>query len=82
MPSSTRNTKPKPEALELKTWRDGQADPAKKGLDQITAYLERLSLEEGTLVIFDQRKTAPPVAERGSFEAIEHRGARITLLRL
>lgn len=69
-------------ALELKTWRDGQVDPVTKGVDQLADYLERLGLREGTLVIFDQRKKAAPIAERGSFEDGEHRGLRLKILRL
>lgn len=42
-------------ALELKVWREGGANPAPSGLDQLAAYLDRLSLDLGYLVVFDQR---------------------------
>ena len=70
------------EALELKTWRDGQADPEKKGIDQLAHYLERLGLEEGTLVIFDQRKAAAPIAERGTFSEQRRGPLRFKVLKL
>lgn len=47
-----------------------------------TLYLEKLGLEAGTLVIFDQRKKAPPIAERGAFGETRHGSRRITILRL
>ena len=43
-------------AIELKVWREGQKDPRPDGKKQLAAYLERLSLEEGTLVVFDLRR--------------------------
>ncbi len=55
-------------ALELKVWRHGRGDPLKEGLAQLGCYLDRLGLDQGTLVIFDQRKNAPPFAERGTRE--------------
>src|SRR6185295_19467527 len=39
-------------AVELKVWRDDRPDPQTEGLEQLSGYLERLSLDEGTLVIF------------------------------
>lgn len=56
------------EALELKMRRDGEADPTASGLAQLEDHLESLGLETGTLVIFDRRTNAPPVAERVTFE--------------
>ncbi len=56
-------------ALELKVWRDGRSDPLKDGLTQLGRYLDRLGLNQGTLVIFDQRRNAAPFAERGSRES-------------
>jgi hypothetical protein len=44
------------EVLELKVWRTGEKDPLQKGLEQIDGYLERAGVEQGILVIFDQRK--------------------------
>jgi hypothetical protein len=43
-------------AIELKVWRAGQRDPRPESRAQLVAYLERLSLDEGTLVIFDLRR--------------------------
>jgi len=49
-------------AVELKVWRDLQADPLVKGLEQLGAYLDRLA--QGTLVLFDVSRGAPPPAQR------------------
>ncbi len=46
-------------AIEVKVWRDKQADPQEEGLVQIEAYLTRLGLTSGFLVIFDRRSDAP-----------------------
>jgi hypothetical protein len=43
------------EAIELKVWRPRQRDPLHAGLEQLDGYLSRLSLDTGTLVIFDRR---------------------------
>ncbi|MBI4606550.1 MAG: AAA family ATPase [Planctomycetes bacterium] len=43
------------EALELKVWRAGRAEPVREGLAQLEGYLERMGLEEGYLVVFDRR---------------------------
>jgi len=70
-------------ALELKVWRDGRPDPLPEGLEQLSAYLDRLGLAEGTLLLFDTRTQAPaPLSERCSRSEVEHRGRRITVLRL
>ncbi len=53
-------------ALELKVWREGRSDPLEVGLRQLSGYLERLGLDRGTLIIFDQRSAAAPFAERGT----------------
>lgn len=45
-------------AIEVKVWRDKQADPLAEGLVQIEAYLTRLGLKNGFLVIFDRRTNA------------------------
>jgi hypothetical protein len=50
-------------AVEIKVWRPGQADPLKRGLEQLDGYLAQVRLSRGVLVIFDRRKpgrTAPP----------------------
>lgn len=69
-------------ALELKVWRDSRPDPQPQGLEQLRTYLERLGLERGTLMIFDQRRMAPPVSERGEKQEIEYGGRRIAVWRL
>jgi len=69
-------------AIELKVWRDGRDDPLDEGRKQLAEYLERLDLDSGTLVIFDQRSDAPPLPERIARERIEHQGRQITVLRL
>lgn len=40
--------------IELKLWRGQQAH--EQGLDQLTDYLDRMSMEEGALLIFDQQQ--------------------------
>ncbi|MEM7585325.1 MAG: ATP-binding protein [Acidobacteriota bacterium] len=69
-------------AAELKVRRDGDGDPLEDGLEQLGEYLDRLGLDTGTLVLFDQRNDAPPIAERCSREEIDRGGRRITVLRL
>ena len=69
-------------AMELKVWRSGRPDPQDKGLDQLAGYLERLGLDCGTLVIFDQRDTAPPLPGRTSANAVKHGTHEIQVLRL
>jgi hypothetical protein len=70
------------EALELKVWRDGRKDPLAEGLKQIDAYLTNLGLDDGILVLFDQRAAAAPVEDRTREEAAETAsGKRIRVLR-
>jgi hypothetical protein len=70
------------EALELKVWRDGRKDPLAEGLTQIDAYLSGLGLEEGVLVLFDQRASADPVEARTREEAaVTATGKRVRVLR-
>ncbi|MEE8526422.1 MAG: ATP-binding protein, partial [Thermoanaerobaculia bacterium] len=69
-------------AVELKVRRDGDGDPLEAGLDQLGEYLERLGLDAGTLVLFDQRAKAPPIGERCSRREQQHGGRRIIVLRL
>jgi hypothetical protein len=68
-------------AFELKV-RRGSSDPRAQGLDQLADYLERLGLEKGTLVIFDNRREARPIARRSGQERVEHRGRWITIVTL
>lgn len=69
-------------AIELKVWRDGRADPVPQGLDQLAAYLDRLGLETGTLIVFDSRAAAPPWPERIERSEQIHQGKRIGILQL
>jgi hypothetical protein len=68
--------------VELKVRRDGDGDPLDRGLEQLGGYLDRLGLDAGPLVIFDQRSDAPPIRERCSGRETDHGGRRITVLRL
>src|SRR5215210_423047 len=69
-------------AVELKVWRDGRPDPLSEGLAQLSGYLARLGLDQGTLVLFDQRTKAFPLPERCTREEREHEGRKIAVLRL
>lgn len=69
-------------ALELKIWRPGRPDPEEAGREQLSRYLERLDLDGGTLVLFDQRPDAVPFAERGSRETKTVEGREVLVLRL
>lgn len=70
------------EALELKVWRPDQADPLAEGLTQLDNYLDGLDLNHGTLVIFDRRTQAAPIAERTAFTSDQTPSGRsVTLLR-
>jgi ATPase family associated with various cellular activities (AAA) len=70
------------EAIELKVWRAGEPDPLARGLTQLDGYLNRLGLDHGTLIIFDRRPDAAPLAERtASTETASPTGRVITLLR-
>jgi hypothetical protein len=51
-------------AVELKTWREGQADPVPEGLEQLDRNFDALALQTGWLVVFDQRRSRAPVGER------------------
>ncbi|MCP5157701.1 MAG: ATP-binding protein [Ectothiorhodospiraceae bacterium] len=70
------------EAIELKVWADGQADPLAKGLAQLDGYLDRLGLTTGILVIFDRRAAAAPIADRTHFRGgTTPSGRAVTVLR-
>lgn len=57
-------------AIEVKVWRDTtRSDPIVEGKAQLDAYLGRLVLDTGTLLVFDARASAP------SGDAWEQRGA-------
>jgi hypothetical protein len=70
------------EVLELKVWRELQADPLKRGLAQLGGYLDSLGLDHGALLIFDRREAARSLEERSEISELEHEGRRIRLLRL
>ena len=69
-------------AVELKVWRDGRPDPLPEGLKQLAVYLDRLTLAEGTLLLFASRAAAPPLPEREADSTAESGGKRIRVLRL
>lgn len=70
------------QALELKVWRDKQADPLAEGSAQLDSYLDRLDLPTGVLVIFDRRTDAAPIGQRTAFSTITTPAGRTaTLLR-
>ncbi len=62
--------------MELKVWRDGQKEPLAKGLEQLDQYLAGLGVDEGWLVIFDQREGLPPIEERTTVEEMRTEGDR------
>jgi hypothetical protein len=69
-------------AIEIKVWRDKEKDPVTEGLLQIERYLQRVSLDDGFLVIFDQRTKAPKWEKRiRTSEAVTESGRTITVLR-
>ncbi len=71
------------EVLELKVWYPGESDPIDDGLDQLDTYLASMGMETGTLVIFDRRPAAAPVAERGIFtDEVTADGRKVRLLRV
>ena len=70
------------EAFELKVWLEGKPDPLARGLEQLERYLDGLGLTHGTLVIFDRRAEAAPIAERsGISEAATKKGYPVTVIR-
>jgi hypothetical protein len=69
-------------ALELKVWREGRPDPLAEGLEQLDAYLAKLSLDTGWLVLFDQRRGQPPLEERThAASAVTPAGRTVTVIR-
>ncbi len=72
-----------PFAVELKVWwRDRDPDPLSQGQDQLSDYLDRLGLSDGTLLLFDRRPCAPPLPGRASRTKTTHQRHRISVLRL
>lgn len=70
------------EALELKVRTGNRADPLPDGLVQLDGYLDRLGMDTGTLVVFDRRPVAKPIAERTEFSSARTpSGRQVTVLR-
>ncbi len=70
------------EAIELKVWRDGRKDPLPEGLVQLERYLDKIGLEEGTLILFDRRTDAAPLEDRTREErAATAKGRAVRVLR-
>lgn len=68
--------------MELKVWRDGEADPRDEGLAQLDEYLAGLGLDRGWLVIFDRRSGLPPIAQRTAVEpAVTPQGRTVAVIR-
>lgn len=65
-------------AIKMKVRRDSTHVP--QGLDQLAAYLDRLGLKEGTLVVFDAREDGPAVTERNQETFVDHQGHQIRVL--
>lgn len=70
-------------AIELKAWRSRQRDPEREGLVQLDAYLDALGVDDGWLVIFDQRKRRPPPSKRyRTAKKKTPSGRKVTVVRL
>jgi hypothetical protein len=70
------------EYIELKVWLPKKGDPLDAGLRQLDSYLSTARLNAGTLVIFDRRDNALPVAERTEITHLTSpAGNAVTLLR-
>ncbi|MEP7122351.1 MAG: ATP-binding protein [Byssovorax sp.] len=71
------------EAIELKVWAKGKADPLAKGLEQLEGYMEQMGVDRGVLAIFDRRPEAADVEERTRFEEVSTagKGYPVTVLR-
>jgi hypothetical protein len=70
------------EAFELKTRRPGDADPVPGGLSQLDAYLDRLGLPTGYLVVFDQRPGAAEDVDELLTNATSPAGRSVTVARI
>jgi type II secretory pathway predicted ATPase ExeA len=68
--------------IELKVWRNDQADPLTKGLEQLEGYLNRLPPSVGWLVIFDRRSNALALEQRlQTLPALTPAGLAVTVIR-
>lgn len=69
-------------AMEIKVWRDKEADPLADGISQLDKYLAGLGLDSGWLVIFDRRSGLGPLAERTKLaQATTPAGRAVTVIR-
>ena len=69
-------------AIELKVWRDGEADPQAKGLEQIDGYLAQLRLAAGGAGDLRPARGRKRRAVKPRFEeAVTPSGRRVMLLR-
>ncbi len=66
--------------IEVKVWRDGTPDPLRDGVNQFDQYLQGLGVITGWLVIFDQRRGQPPIAERTTTEEVTAPSGRLVLV--
>ena len=66
--------------MELKVWRDAEKDPVDKGLVQLDRYLAGLGLDQGWLVIFDQRSGLPPIEDRTTTERRTTTSGRLVIV--
>ncbi len=70
------------EAIELKVWKPtDRKDPIDQGLQQLSQYLNGLSLEAGTLIIFDRRDGLPDLEDRVKREFVDFEEKRIQVIR-
>jgi hypothetical protein len=68
--------------IEVKVQRNGEGDPLNDGLAQLESYLQGFGVATGWLVIFDQRRGQPPIAERTKAEvARTPNGREVTVIR-
>ena len=68
-------------AMELKVWRDGEANPVTGGLRQLDGYLAGLGLDTGWLIIFDRRCGQPRIVDRTrTEELVSPRGRTVTVV--
>jgi hypothetical protein len=70
------------EAVELEVWQQGRPDPLADGLARLDRHLQYLSLNSGTLIVFDQRADAAPIGDRIRFCGVRTQSGRpVTVLR-
>lgn len=68
--------------MEVKVWRDGERDPLEEGLEQVERYMVGLGVTTGWLIMFDQRRGRPPIAQRTTAEVVTPaEGKTVTVIR-